>query len=160
MIDFTPIIPAADREGDFLVAKMRENLDSANANATRRTRNSLRSETQVDRGRVRVSIFGKDTSRFTDQGRGPGKRPPIEPIRVWVLAKGLTNDPQEAGGIAFAVARKIGREGTNKPPSEFATKVIQNDLPRSAARLRGAVLQELFRILPALLRQGAGFNPQ
>ena len=38
-------------------------------------------------------------------GRGPGKQPPVDKLRRWALANGVN---------PYAVARKIGREGTER----------------------------------------------
>ena len=38
-------------------------------------------------------------------GRGPGKQPPVDRLRRWALANGVN---------PYAVARKIGREGTER----------------------------------------------
>ena len=45
-------------------------------------------------------------------GRRPGGRmPPVEPIADWAVAQ-LGIEREEARGVAFAIARKIAREGT------------------------------------------------
>lgn len=55
---------------------------------------------------VRISIVNsEETAVFRVAGRGPGRPPPIEPIRQWAAIKGLN---------PFAVARKIANEGTER----------------------------------------------
>lgn len=49
---------------------------------------------------------------IVEVGRRPGKRPPIEAIRLWVVRK-LGVSPAQARSVAFLVARKIGRRGTD-----------------------------------------------
>lgn len=49
--------------------------------------------------------------RWTGNGRGPGKRPPTEPITAWAQVK-LGLDEQQARSIAFVIARNIGEFGT------------------------------------------------
>ena len=44
-------------------------------------------------------------------GRLPGKQPPIDAIELWVRRK-LGISGNEARSVAFLIARKIGREGT------------------------------------------------
>lgn len=53
-------------------------------------------------------------AKYTEQlvqGRAPGRMPPVDPLQKWVESK-LGKSGKEARGIAFAVARKIGQEGT------------------------------------------------
>lgn len=46
-----------------------------------------------------------------EKGRRAGKMPPIDPIHLWVLRKGMAK-PAEARAVAFLIARAIGRRGT------------------------------------------------
>lgn len=39
-------------------------------------------------------------------GRGPGKPPPVDKLKAWVAAQGMPE------GAAYAIAKKIGREGS------------------------------------------------
>lgn len=63
----------------------------------------------------RGEIWGMDYSYFLANGRAPGRRPPVSALLPWVNAKfGIGG--QEALSIAFAVATKIGNEGTRFYP--------------------------------------------
>ena len=56
-------------------------------------------------------INGRKYSEQLVWGRRPGKRPPISALEKWVQVKlGLSG--AEAKGAAFAIAKKIEREGT------------------------------------------------
>lgn len=46
-----------------------------------------------------------------DQGRRPGKMPPLAPLRRWVHLKGLAEKPGEEYAIAKALQRKIAVRG-------------------------------------------------
>jgi len=48
---------------------------------------------------------------YLDQGRGPGKLPPVDSIKEWVQSK-LSITDEEADNVAFAIAFKISEEGT------------------------------------------------
>jgi hypothetical protein len=70
----------------------------------------------VESLRVEVSngngfIYAEDYTEYLTKGRPSGKRPPISPIEEWVKVK-LGKTGKEALNIAFAVATKIGKEGT------------------------------------------------
>lgn len=60
-------------------------------------------------------IWGKDYTYYLANGRKPGNRPPIEPLVKWVGYK-MGIGGTEGRGIAFAIANKIAREGTNYYP--------------------------------------------
>lgn len=60
-------------------------------------------------------IWGMDYTYWLANGRKPGKAPPIAPLVSWVNAKfGIGG--VEARGIAFAIAQKIKKEGTDYYP--------------------------------------------
>lgn len=47
-------------------------------------------------------------------GRQAGKRPPIADIEEWVVNRGIASaNTKAARGIAYAIAKKIGEDGTN-----------------------------------------------
>lgn len=60
-------------------------------------------------------IKGMNYTKFLADGRAPGKMPPIEPLVQWVGHKfGVYGN--EARSAAFAIAKKIEREGTDYYP--------------------------------------------
>jgi len=60
-------------------------------------------------------IWGMDYTYWLANGRKPGKAPPIAPLISWVNSKfGIGG--AEAKGIAFAIAQKIKKEGTDYYP--------------------------------------------
>jgi hypothetical protein len=48
---------------------------------------------------------------IVEAGRRPGRRPPLGPIKLWVARK-LSVPTSQVARVAFLVARKIGRGGT------------------------------------------------
>lgn len=86
------------------------------------------SETAKAYGKVEGSSLGKyeyqivfdlaDYWIYVENGRRPGKRPPISAIEKWIADKGIAPHPQSNGKIpstkqlAFAISSKIAREGT------------------------------------------------
>ena len=69
---------------------------------------SLEIEIGNDDGKIR----GRDYSEQLAQGRRPGKAPPIRHLEKWVNAK-LGISGTEATSIAFAISKKIAKEGTS-----------------------------------------------
>ena len=66
---------------------------------------------------------------FVEVGRKPGKMPPIQAIVDWLIAKKVGRDPAKLRGLAFGIARKIGRVGTR---GRF---VMKRTVPIMAKRL-------------------------
>jgi hypothetical protein len=65
--------------------------------------------------------------KYVDQGRKPGRMPPIKPIVKWITDRKIKLLPTEKPeGIAFAIAKKIGRDGIVK--TDVIKKTIGNIL--------------------------------
>ena len=73
--------------------------------------NSLEARANKGRG----EIWGRDYTYYLVNGRAGGSRPPITPLVNWVGNKlGLYG--KEGLSVAFAVAKKIEKEGTDYYP--------------------------------------------
>lgn len=83
-------------------------FDSLGMNASGEWKRSLEVRTEVNKG----EIWGRQYTEQLVYGRKPGKRPPIAPIESWVNQK-LGYSGTQARGIAFAIATKIAKEGTD-----------------------------------------------
>ena len=80
----------------------------------------------------RLLITAADYAGVLEEGRKDGAMPPIEPIRQWVEAKGLSISP-------WAIAKKIQREGT---------RLYRGDDPRYT-KPSGVLLDQIPEILDA-----------
>lgn len=63
-----------------------------------------------------AKIIGEDYTNQLVSGRRPGAFPPVESIKKWVVDKGIVNNIKgniSISSLAFLIARKIAREGTN-----------------------------------------------
>lgn len=77
-------------------------------------------EYEITRGDYTYSIYikMKDYWYYVENGRKAGKRPPIDSILKWVQIKSILPRPNSKGKLptplqlAFAIATKIGKEGT------------------------------------------------
>lgn len=86
---------------------------------------------EVNDSQYMVSIDFEDYFQWAENGRAPGKFPPIQKILDWVKVKQVLPRPLDNGKLptenqlAFLIARKISREGTkgnhlySKTLSEF-----------------------------------------
>lgn len=86
-------------------------------------------------------------------GRRPGKFPPIQNIIEWIETKGIEADiPVKS--LAFLIARKIAREGTNifqgKSPGLALSAIVQEGSAQVASDIAANTREEVlnvFRIL-------------
>lgn len=80
-----------------------------------------------------------------ERGRRPGKRPPVEAIKMWARRKlGLTG--KELDQAAFLIARAIGRRGTEGAAmvyQAFQRAITGSELSRVWEHELDAFLQEL-----------------
>jgi len=61
----------------------------------------------------KATIWGTDYTVQLVEGREPGKFPPINAIEKWINDKGIQpKDNIPISSLAFLIARKIAREGT------------------------------------------------
>ncbi len=85
----------------------------------------------VDRGPYRRGFKVEDTptgsvmynpvkyAGVIEKGRRRGKRmPPVQALEDWVKRKGFVQDSADIRSVAFAIARKIQREGWPSPPNQ------------------------------------------
>ena len=97
-----------DKAGEAAVKNLQDQMDQLNLNASGAAKASL-SYTATDKA---LYIEGLARIVFLVFGRAKGKRPPIKPIQEWVETK-LGISSSESLGVAFAIATKIEKEGTD-----------------------------------------------
>jgi len=60
-----------------------------------------------------MKVFRYVWTNLTGVGRKPGKFPPIQMIRNWIDSKGIQPTDISKDSLAFLIARKIARKGTD-----------------------------------------------
>jgi hypothetical protein len=93
---------------------------------------------------------------FLVNGRRPGKRPPIDSILGWLEKKGITADiPLRS--LAFLIARKIGRLGTDiflgKRPGLALPQIIELRTKDFRKDMREHFREEIKKEIGGQLRQ-------
>jgi hypothetical protein len=138
------VIPKAHRY-------MRISVDTIQAEVVARTpvntgalRGSIGTEIRGERldlrGEVATSILYGEPVEY---GRKPGKMPPVDAIEYWVIRKGIAGG-DEARGVAFAIARAIGRRGTKGAHMfEEGFKAAEPRVDNLWRGLPGEIAQEL-----------------
>lgn len=59
-----------------------------------------------------ITLFTPSHVQFAAYGRGPGKKPPLDPILKWVSQKGIIIEGSDERGTAFAIQKSISKKGT------------------------------------------------
>ena len=122
------------RIGQWTVQEIRQNIINAKITATGKTQRSIEYRINGEKELQIVSVAGEHAPVNSLQyGRAPGKRPPIENLKEWILAKQIkytgipykrrASDlwkpkytPQERGlnKLAWVISYKIMKEGTKR----------------------------------------------
>lgn len=116
--DFVETRRVLDEYGQETVLTMQNILIAAGKDATGTLINSISYEILYDGAMLTLEFDMADYGIYVDQGRRPGKMPPISNIADWCRVKGI---PQTA---AFPIARKIGKEGI--PATPFFSSTVES----------------------------------
>ena len=92
--------------GNFILADMKVLIELNGAMATGRLLKEIRVNATKDKDKYLLTLSYPFYGKFVDEGRRPGKMPPVKDIREWTRLKGI---PESA---AYPIARKIGEKGT------------------------------------------------
>jgi hypothetical protein len=91
-------------------------------------------ELEVDVRSNEVSFRGVlSGAHYTYQlvnGRRPGRMPPVDAIRQWIRDKRIQLDNISEGSLAYLIARKIAREGTDyfkQGGTDLVSSVVTED---------------------------------
>ena len=100
-----------EQEVSLLLSDIREIYNNSGKRTTGRFSNDLTVEYSNTETKFTAIIKG----HVYLAGRAAGLTPPIQAIQEWVISKGIASaGSNEASGIAYAIATKIAREGTNR----------------------------------------------
>jgi hypothetical protein len=70
------------------------------------------SDLEIGQNRLSGEIWGSHYVEQLVNGRPPGKMPPVAAIEQWIDDKGIAAIDITSSSLAFLIARKIAREGT------------------------------------------------
>lgn len=103
--------------GEQLISLYRQKLLQTNTDATGILGNTLNYIVETNEGLFELSLRIQDYWKYVEEGRGPGKYPPINDIKNWIRVKPVT--PTIYNGklptidqLAYLIARKIHLRGT------------------------------------------------
>jgi len=116
-------------------------MELKDRNATGRSVSSLRPDYSNP---ARISIVGDDAWKYIEQGRPPGRMPPLSRIIEWCIARGIPT------GAAFPIAKRIGERGA--PADTAKLEVAEDTLQALMPELRRDVLKDTQSRLQNALR--------
>lgn len=109
---------ALETYGQVLEEQYREQIASTGAFASGRLFDSVHHIVTVDDHTIDLSLSLEDYWKYIEEGRGPGKFPPLDKIEEWIRIKPVAPYPDARGRVpsnkqlAFLIGRKIAEEGT------------------------------------------------
>lgn len=131
---------ALQRVGEELKQAMTDELKSNGSYNTGDLSNSIDYEVRQNGDGYQLVRRMLAYGNYVDQGigRGPGKMPPVRDIMDWIQLKRIpvpTNLTTEA--FAFAIARNIGKRGTDPRPRPFINPSINKVMRDIGEKLIG-----------------------
>ena len=109
---------ALETYGQVLEDTYREEIARTGAFASGRLFDSIHHIVTVEDYTIDLSLSLEDYWKWVEEGRGPGKFPPLQKIEEWIRIKPVAPYPDARGRIpsnqqlAFLIGRKIAEEGT------------------------------------------------
>lgn len=128
------------KKAEYIVDSLKKNLEKHDSIASRKLFQSIRFDIKIFGSSYIFQIMMEDYWKWVDEGRPPGKMPPIDKLSKWIAQKGLPIRSQVKGlkrkskkslseqvksrnrQVAFLIARSIGKKGIK--PTNFYSDVI------------------------------------
>ena len=127
-------------KAENLVTALKANLEKHDSIASRKLFQSIRFDIKVFGSTYIFQVFMEDYWKWVDEGRPPGKMPPIDKLSRWIAQKGIPIRSQVSPlkrksklslservksknrQVAFLMARSIAKKGTE--PTNFYSDVV------------------------------------
>lgn len=88
-----------------------------------------------------LQILAAPYFKFVDEGRKPGKMPPVKPIQKWTEKKGIKFKKMSQGQTAFVIARSIGKKGIK--PLNITNKLIDNIIRNKETLIKNGAVKDI-----------------
>ena len=109
---------ALEAYGQVLEEQYRQEIANTGAFASGRLFDSVHYVVEVNNSTIDLCLSLEDYWKYVEDGRGPGKFPPLDRIEEWITIKPVAPYPDAQGKVpsnkqlAFLIGRKIAEEGT------------------------------------------------
>ena len=107
-------------------------------------------------GQFEVIIKALDYLKFIDEGRRPGKQPPLNPILSWVKTRNIRFKNKNGQGFlkneqtAFIIRRSIGQKGIKK--TDVLKKTLGNVLNLKNKILKSGMI-DIEKLVSSIIQQ-------
>ena len=107
-------------------------------------------------GQFEVIIKALDYLKFVDEGRRPGKQPPLKPILSWVKTRNIRFKNKNGQGFlkneqtAFIIRRSIGQKGIKK--TDVLKKTLGNVLNLKNKILKSGMI-DIEKLVSSIIQQ-------
>lgn len=98
--------------GEYVRDKYKNDLKSNNHYATGKLFNSIEYKLTVTESSIKLYFVAADYWIFIEEGRSPGRMPPVDVIEHWMVNKKIPGGKS----TAYKIARSIGMNGTMANP--------------------------------------------
>ena len=122
------------RFGEYLVDKMKAELEDKGKRATGDLIDTMRPYTEAEDGKSFLYVEMQEYAQNVDAGRAAGKRmPPDEPIRKWITDKGIRGRHKngrfmKVKTLSYLIRRSIGIRGIDPTPFLYLFQDLADDL--------------------------------
>lgn len=140
--------------GGFTVA-LQQFLRQRDKVASGKLYNSLHTTIEVEGQVFTVLLHSEDYLKWVDEGRRPGKFPPVDKIRQWIRVKPVMPHPDKHGrlpsenSLAYLIGSSIAKNGIE--PTHIIDKTV--DSYQLERRVREAIMAEMERLVEDLINK-------
>ncbi len=135
----TKLTDLLNKVGSELTSEMKTRLKGSGKVNTGKLLNSIKYKVTEKKDSVELDFTMLEYGEWVDQGRKPGKQPPLDKIRKWCIQRGI---PVKA---AYPIARSIGKHGIS--PTYFFTTPLARRKAQISKQIeqvmRGEVVKSL-----------------
>lgn len=125
-IQWNALLAVLREFGQAVTQQMIQNLAEDGSNASRTLTNSIDYDYGIDDGHYWVDVELEDYYKYVNDGRGPGKMPPIDKIEEWIKVKPIHPRPYtvtpSVQTLAFLIQRSIKVKNGYAPPQDVIVK--------------------------------------
>lgn len=107
----------------------------------RKSGNASRKDREITAGFFDTQNGPTGYAEFVEYGRRSGKMPPVDILEAWAYKKFHMRDWTAAKSVAWAIAKKIAREGTQ--PHPFFVPAVKKNHKKILQAVRDAVQKRI-----------------
>lgn len=134
------------------------NSTKSNLPDTYRIKSKLNFVFEIDGNYYNIIFHAPDYFKWVENGRGPGKNPPIKAIEDWITIKHITPYPTAKGKLptkkqlVFLISRAIGRDGTKATPTFALSRALDEDRAYWNDQIDKAITEDVYDNVDVLLK--------